>query len=402
MLIMRTMLRYRGDREARTGRDESGVSARRGLSGARLALALAATLLLVALAAGCSEDSAQRSGQSGAEPGGASSEETGPQETIRGTTSRGSAGEAESTVGTVPPENTEAGSQGTGSGAQSEPDESAGASSNEKTGETSAPTSTEQPPPREEESGQELEAGAEPGGFVATPDDSGGSGYGADGILGVRFGDHEGYERVVVDLGSGGQPATGVPAWTLSSPTGDGRLKLSFPSVRNTAVSDGSLEGAGAELLDSFYVVRGPDGGMFVDFFAERAFYYRVIELSNPSRVAVDFKPSGSDLAIPLPVREGNTVLTEPRRGNAITSPVTVSGYSRNPEASNTIVLQRPGGRVLARETVLSNDWTSTWGYFETSLDFEPFTGEALLKVGAQSARDGSFEGVELPVEPAG
>jgi hypothetical protein len=224
----------------------------------------------------------------------------------------------------------------------------------------------------------------------------------ADSILGVRFGDHEGYERVVVDLGSGGQPTSGVPDWTLSSPTGDGRLKLTLPSVRNTAVSDGSLEDAGAELLDSFYVVRGPDGGMFVDFFAERAFYYRVIELPEPSRIAIDFRSAGSGLDIPLPVREGNTVLTQPRRGSGITSPMTVSGYSRNPGASNTIALQGPDGATLAEETVLSNDWTSTWGYFETSVDFQPFTGEGLLKVGAQSARDGSFQGVELPVESAG
>lgn len=393
MLIMRTMLRYNGDREARiSGR--SGVSGR---SGARPALLLVATLLLVALAAGCSNDSAQRSEQAQPETGRASSEETGSPETIQGTTSQESSGEAESTVGTVPSETADTGDQG--AGAQSGADQAAGASP-EETGEISTPTQSEEPLPQEE-SGEKLKAGANPGGFVAAPEGSGGSGYGTDGILGVRFGDHGGYERVVVDLGSGGKPAAGVPDWTLSSPTGDGRLKLSFPSVRNTAVSDGSLEDAGAELLDSFYVVRGPDGGMFVDFFAERAFYYRVIELPNPSRVAVDFKPSGSDLALPLPVREGNTVLTEPRRDEAITSPVTVSGYSRNPEASNTIMLQGPGGQTLARETALSNDWTSTWGYFETSLDFQPFTGEALLRVGAPSARDGSFEGVELPVEPA-
>lgn len=387
MLIMRTMLRYDGDREARIS----------GRSGARPALLLVATLLLVALAAGCSDDSAQRSERAQPETGRASSEETGSPETIQGTTFQGSSGEAESTVGTVPSETADTGDQG--SGAQSGADQAAGASL-EETGEISTPTQSEEPLPQEE-SGEELKAGANPGGFVAAPEGSGGSGYGTDGILGVRFGDHGGYERVVVDLGSGGKPAAGVPAWTLSSPTGDGRLKLSFPSVRNTAVSDGSLEDAGAELLDSFYAVRGPDGGMFVDFFAERAFYYRVIELPNPSRVAVDFKPSGSDLALPLPVREGNTVLTEPRRDEAITSPVTVSGYSRNPEASNTIMLQGPGGATLARETAFSNDWTSTWGYFETSLDFQPFTGEALLKVGAPSARYGSFEGVELSVEPA-
>lgn len=366
-----------------------------GRSGARLAMALVAALLLVALAAGCGGDSAQRSAGSEPETGGGSSEETSPQETVQGTTSRGSTEEAESTVGTVPPETTDSGAE-----TESGTDEAADPRFAEETGESSAPAQAEAPP-RQDESGEESQTVANPGDFVASPEGSGGNGYGADGILGVRFGDHGGYERVVVDLGSSGQPASEVPAWTLSSPTGDGRLKLSLPSVRNTTVSDGSLEKAGAELLDSFYVVRAPDGGMFLDFFAERAFYYRVVELSGPSRVAIDFKPSGSDLDIPLPMWEGNTVLTEPRLGDRITSPVAISGYSRNPEASNTILLQGPGGQTLANETALSNDWTSTWGYFETSLDFQPFTGEALLKVGAQSARDGSFQGVKLPVESA-
>lgn len=377
---------------------------RSGSPAARLALALLAVLLLVALAAGCSGGSGQGSGDSR----GGGSGETEPRETIRGTTSQGSTEEAESTVGTVSPEpagsgsesDRPAGSESAGSDTESGATETAEAPSVERSGEASSASRPESASSQQTES-EELQAAAQLGEFVASPEDSGGSGYGADGILGVRFGDHQGYERVVVDLGSGGQPASGVPAWTLSSPTGDGRLKLSLPSARNTAVSDGSLENAGAELLDSFYVVRGPDGGMFVDFFAERAFYYRVVELKDPARIAIDFRASGSDLAIPLPVRDGNTVLTQPRRGDAITSPMIVSGYSRNPEASNTILLQGPAGRTLARETVLSNDWTSTWGYFETTLDFRPFTGEATLKVGAQSARDGSFQGVELPVNSA-
>ncbi|WP_160309692.1 Gmad2 immunoglobulin-like domain-containing protein [Rubrobacter aplysinae] len=381
----------------------------------RSPLVLAATILLLglllALATGCGStrgDSAQTRDQSGA---GSSAGESGQQETVQGTTSEGSEQEAESTVGTVASEPAEA--TGDAAATPSSPSsseaaageattgsyEAPGVSATESTGEAStAPARTRD---GQAASGDGPQAIANPGEFVASPEDSGGGGYMADGILGVRFGDHEGYERVVVDLGSGGEPTSGVPNWRLSSPTGDGRLKITFPSVQSTAVSDGSLEDSGAELLKSFYVVRGPEGGMFVDFFAERAFYYRVIELADPSRIAIDFKPAGSDLDIPLPVREGNTVLTQPRPGTGVTSPMTVSGYSRNPEASNTIVLQGPDGNTLTRQTVLSNDWTATWGYFETSLDFQPFAGEGLLKVGTQSARDGSFKGVELPVESA-
>ena len=351
---------------------------------ARGALVLLAVLALAALSVGCGE-SAQRSVGSAPESGEDTTRESSTQGAVQGTTSRSSGGGAESTVGTL--DAPETGAQTTEQTPETEEETT---QQTEQTGEASAPSAGR----GAARAGSAVEAN-----FVASPEDSGGSGYGADSILGVRFGDHDGYERVVVDLGSGGEPAAEIPKWTLSSPTGDGRLKLNLPSARSTEVSDGSLEDAGAELLNSFYVVRAPDGGMFVDFFAESAFYYRVVELSDPARIAIDFKPAGSELDIPLPAREGNTVVTEPRSGDSIGSPLTVSGYSRNPEASNTIILQGPGGRTLAQEIVLSNDWTATWGYFETTLEAPPFTGEATLKVGTQSARDGSFEGVTLPVE---
>ncbi len=231
--------------------------------------------------------------------------------------------------------------------------------------------------------------------FIADPQVRGGAGYGADSILGVRYGIHEGYERVVIDLGAGGQTASSIPDWVLSSPTGDGLLRVTIPSVSMTRVSGGELSGP---LLKNFHVVRAPEGGMFVDVFSEAAFTYRVIELLNPARIVVDFKPSSATLDLPLPAERANTVLVEPRRGARVSGSLTVSGYSRNPEASNTLILTDASGRELMRETIMSNDWTNTWGYFETTLDLPPFSGRAKLKVGAQSARDGTFEGVEIPV----
>ncbi|MGB3635370.1 MAG: Gmad2 immunoglobulin-like domain-containing protein [Rubrobacteraceae bacterium] len=235
--------------------------------------------------------------------------------------------------------------------------------------------------------------------FVADPQARGGEGYGADGLLGVRYGVHEGYERVVIDLGAGGQPAGSVPEWVLSSPTGDGVLRVTVPSASTTRVSGGAFSGS---LLKNFHVVRAPEGGMFVDVFAESAFTYRVIELLDPARLVVDFKPSEATLDLPLPKESGNTVLVEPRRGTSVGGSLTLSGYSRNPEASNTVVLTDASGKELIRDTVVSNDWTATWGYFETTLDLPPFSGRATLKVGAESARDGTFEGVEIPVYGTG
>lgn len=232
--------------------------------------------------------------------------------------------------------------------------------------------------------------------FVESPTASGGSGYGANALLDVRSGAHAGYERVVLDLGSSGELAGTVPRWTLSSPTGSGLLRVSLPSVATTSVSGGSL---GSGLVESFYVVRAPGGGMFVDIFSGSAFVYRVVQLQDPARIAIDFKPTSASLSVPLPAVGGNTVLLEPRRGEGISSSLTVSGYSRNFEASNTIILTDVSGEVVLRETVLGNDWTSTWGYFEATLEIPPsFSGQGTLKVGAQSARDGSFTGVEIPV----
>lgn len=254
----------------------------------------------------------------------------------------------------------------------------------------------QEPTPAEPESGgEEAEAASSPA-FVAQPQDSGGEGYGADSILAVRHGIHEGYERVVIDLGTGQDPAGSVPEWMLSSPSGDGVLRITLPSVSSTGVSDGKFPG---DLLKNFHVVHAPGGGMFVDVFADSAFTYRVIEVLGPARLVVDFKPSEATLEVPLPAENGNTVLTEPRRGTVIEDPLTISGYSRNFEARNTIILTDSDGEVLVREAVQSNDWTNTWGYFETTLDIPDFSGTGTLKVGANSPRDGSFEGVEIPVK---
>jgi hypothetical protein len=231
--------------------------------------------------------------------------------------------------------------------------------------------------------------------FVTRPEASGGSSYESDTVLAVRYGVHEDYERVVLDLGTGKEPAETVPEWTLMSPKDDGLLRVTLPSVSATGVSDG---GFGDDLLKSFYVVRAPEGGMFVDVLTREAFAYRVLELSDPARLVVDFKPSGKPLGEPLPEAGGNTVLVEPRAGARISAPLTVSGYSRNFEASNTVLLTDSEGEVVIRKTVDSNHWSETWGYFEATLDLPPFSGIGTLRVGTESARDGGFEGIEIPV----
>lgn len=232
--------------------------------------------------------------------------------------------------------------------------------------------------------------------FTGDSEMSGGVGGTANDIRDVRFGRHESYERVVIDFGLGDEPASRVPVWSLSSPTGEGYTRIMFPGVTATAVTDG---GFGGSIVDNFYVVRAPGEGLFVDIFATGAFQYRVTELSRPGRLAVDYRPASVSLSHPLPVRSDKTVLMQPRKGQAIAGELTVSGYSRNFEASNTVtLLDSSSGNVLSQSTVKSNDWTETWGYFEASMEIPPFEEQATLRVGSTSPRDGSFEGVEIPL----
>lgn len=279
-------------------------------------------------------------------------------------------------------------------------EESPGPASTSETTTTVPDTTAAEGPATTALEGGEETARTEPeaaeGPFGDEPRASGDAGGRADGILDVRFGVHEGYERAVVDLGEGSGRAEAAPEWRLESPEGDGLLRLSVPSVEATVVPDGEF---GGKLLERFYVVRAPDGGMFVDFFAREAFVYRVVELSNPARLAVDFRATGYPLAIPLPARSGDTVLVRPRDGESVGDPFAVSGYSRNFEASNEISLLDPSGEVLAQKTATGNDWSETWGYFETSVARPPaLANGGTLQVGTYDARDGSFEGVEVEV----
>jgi len=231
--------------------------------------------------------------------------------------------------------------------------------------------------------------------FVAETRASGGSGYDADTVLAVRHGVYGDYERAVIDLGTGWEPAAIVPVWTLVRPEESGLLRASLPSTSATRVSDGEFSGG---LLESCYIVQAPEGGMFVDFFAREAFLYRVLELEDPARLVIDLEPAGEDPKVSLPAKGENTVLVEPRPRARISDPVTVSGYSRNREAANTITLIDSHGKALVRRTVRSNDWSHTWGYFEATLDLPPFSGKGTLKVGTEGAHNGTFEGIKVPV----
>ena len=230
--------------------------------------------------------------------------------------------------------------------------------------------------------------------FVAKPQAGGGSGYDADTVLAVRYEVDEDYERAVIDLGTGLDPAGRVPEWSLVSEEGNGLLRVTLPSASATCVSDGRFGGG---LLESFHVVRAPRRACSWTSSRAKRSSTGWSSWETP-RLVVDFKPKGG-LEAPLPAVGGDTVLVEPRPNASISDPLTVNGYSRNSEAANVITLIDSDGKVLVRRTVLNNDGgRHTWGYFEATLDLPSLSGNGTLKVGTENAQDGSFEGVEIPV----
>ncbi|BBL79628.1 hypothetical protein RxyAA322_14820 [Rubrobacter xylanophilus] len=228
------------------------------------------------------------------------------------------------------------------------------------------------------------------GGFTAAPEASGGEEGAARTIAEVRFGRHQGYERAVIEFDS-----PRVPRWSLSTPLGEGYSRISLPDIETARQTGGDF---GGQIMADYYVVRNPQGGFFVDVFATGPFRYRLLELQNPGRLVLDYAPAGGSLARPLPVRGERNVVMEPRPGQAVSGTLVVSGYSRNFEALTTVLLQGPDGSVLARKNVTASAWSEAWGYFETTVEVPPFRGEATLLVGAESPRDGTFQGIEVPV----
>ncbi len=223
----------------------------------------------------------------------------------------------------------------------------------------------------------------------------GGTPGAADRIRTVRFEDRVGYERAIIGFGRRGEVAQEVPTWTLSGPAEGGYVRLSFPGISSTATASSDFVGL---VMDEFYVVRDPEGGLFVDIFAIRPFRYRVLEFSDRGLLAVDYRAAAGGLPRPV-VRGEKTVVLQPREAEQVRSPIRVSGYSRNFEAMNVVRLEGRDGEVLASKTVVGNDWTQAWGYFETSLRVARYEGLAVLRVGQENPRTGAFEGVKVPVE---
>ncbi len=231
------------------------------------------------------------------------------------------------------------------------------------------------------------------GAFVASGESGGGEAGAAGRIEDVRFQIFDGYERLLIDFGGKGRVA-GIPKWTVEAPKEGGYVRLRFPGVDSTQVTHEDFVGS---MLDELYVVRDLDGGLFADVFTMHGFRYRVTEMPESGRLAVDFRGISDEIRFP-PTTGDKAVVLQPREAEEVTSPIDVRGYARLFEGQVTVSLLDREREVLASKAVRANDWTSAWGLFEATLGFSSYEGIATLRVGSRSPKDGSFVGTETEV----
>jgi len=236
----------------------------------------------------------------------------------------------------------------------------------------------------------------EPGddGFVVSAESTGGGAGAADRIEGVRFQIFDGYERLLIDFGGRAGETAGVPRWSVESPAEGGYVRVRFPGVASTAITDEDFVGS---VLDELYVVRDRGGGLFADVFAIHAFRYRVTELPESGQLAVDFRGVREELDLP-PTTGDRAVVLRPREAEEVGSPLDVQGYTRLFEGQVTVSLISREREVLSSKTVRVNDRAAAWGLFETTLEFSNYEGLATLRVGSGTPRDVSFVGTETEV----
>lgn len=150
-------------------------------------------------------------------------------------------------------------------------------------------------------------------------------------------------------------------------------------------------------MLDEPYVVRDRGGGLSADVFALHRFRYRVTERPESGQLAADFNGAPEEIGFP-PTTGDKAVVLQPREAEQVESSIDVRGYVRLFEGRVTVSLLDWDSETLASETVLSNDWATVWGLFETRIEFSGYEGLATLRVGSRCPKDGSFVGTEIEV----
>jgi hypothetical protein len=212
----------------------------------------------------------------------------------------------------------------------------------------------------------------------------------------LRWESHDGCERLVIDLeareGEAAERAGRVAAEVLRD-LGVVRVDLRDVGQVDPGATDASFDGP---LARQAYAVFSPEGRwVFVDVHMGDAAEASVTTLDGPARVVVDLRPGGSALAAPAP-SASRVVVLEPRPGTA-SYPLTVTGYARTFEA-NVVVRLEQAGQDAYDDYTTATAWADAWGHYTFTIPDGP-TGRVVLHVGEHSAKDGTWEGVEVELE---
>jgi hypothetical protein len=215
-------------------------------------------------------------------------------------------------------------------------------------------------------------------------------------IGGLRWEAHAGCERFVIDLhGADGRPAlrAGRAAAAVLRELGVVRVSLRGVETVDPHATDADFDG---DLAGSAYAAWSPDGRwVFVDVHLAGAAEAHVYTLDEPARVVVDLRPGGGAVPDRAP-RADRVVVLSPRPGTA-TYPLTVTGYARTFEA-NVVVRLEQDGRDAVQDFTTATAWADAWGHYTLAIPEGP-GGRVVLHVGEHSARDGTWEGISIPLQ---
>ena len=235
----------------------------------------------------------------------------------------------------------------------------------------------------------------------AAPDE-----FRTEGRLGV-LGDGASGEQLIVRLsveGSGtcerfevalntatGAPAAVAPVAEVELLPRSGVVRIRFgATVIGTEVTDSVLEG---RLVERAYVVRGLDGGIFVDVHLSAGVAARAFIPEDTGVLAVELRDLGGP-APRFPAVSEFVVVTAPT-ARAVEYPLAITGYARTFEANVIGEFRTDEGREIVAVTTAA-DYIEMWGEFRLEIEEGP-SGRVTLFVGDYPPLDDAPpEGVEL------
>lgn len=217
-------------------------------------------------------------------------------------------------------------------------------------------------------------------------------------VSGVRWEQHDGCERIVVELLAAGD----APASTLG-PAGASMI-AGAPIVRLTLPDQVSRSGLAHTLIDGVfvervYVAREPGAHLFIDLHLspDVALALRVFDTSSPALVVVDVTSGEGDASDLTPAAVSDEVVViEPQPGRA-DYPIRVTGYAAPGIGAVRVRLISDGAVVLDRSVATTGD-PEVWQAFDIRLVDGP-AGAVELFVGLLDASDLPVGGVDIALD---